>query len=1704
MKRFILALALFALLIPASLGLAQDNPDVSVKLNGVAFNGSQILIDATFSNKTNQYQDNLMYVIELYKGDRLSDSGPRFSTTQFMIAGTGDIDDLAPNEVITRNLEYTPPKTLESGNYFIRLLANDKQLSFQSVDYTKEPIALQGNGDFLSPIKAYFRTNHGDDMLMAGWASEVGEDTAIVIPLSENQELSQRISSGELLYAEAKVLAVDSSGETVLGYPEQRLFASGGNVIFELPYDDVLKKNGTHLVILNILNEEGESLREIFARWVVEVDFVRIQQIAVEKNVYKRGETLNMNVTLASSYSNRTSVEGVVNINFFDEENMVYSTSQNISLSAKSVEISEKLNPGFRASSVEVSVEKLSGEILDSSSLKLKDFEIPGGERINFVWWFVIIIVLVLVVLWLILKNRKTGVTNSTPSVPMALLVLSIVSGLFLFSGSQVLAAPTTLPPGVNLGYNLSADQNTLTITSTDMSGSIMNDAYCPDLGNTDIYIADPYELDHGSATIGSLSWNIPTGDFVQVNPGSTEVACAGDEGFQGTYSLNKSFNVSSLSNGTYTLTLTVCSTSTGSYCTSDTASVVINRTTPTVPSITLSANPSSIDYNTSTTLSWTTSNATTCTAGGGWSGAITPNVSGSQTTSNLTANTTYSISCTNSAGSNAKSVLVTVGTAPTPEPPTVSITSSPANPIPFNSSATVSWTSSNASSCTLTNSAGGSQAVAPNTAGSTPTPNLTSNRTYTITCNNAGGGSSDSVTIFLGFDIESCDYVNPPILTFGASPTSVTTGGSSTLTWSLSGGTASSCTASGNWSGSKNTSGGSESTGPLSINQSYTLSCTNACDTDTDTKTASVSVVAPNAPTVTITSSPANPIPYNSPATLTWDVSGNATSCVASGSWSGSKASSNGSHTETTGNLTSGPKTYTITCSNAGGSSSSSVTVTVQDDTAPPTPAPLVYLYSAPSNPVGSSAVALTWTVGNNATSCTAYSTNGTWTGSKANSNGSHQEGIGSLSSNETFTITCSNASGSASASASVVVSQGGNGPSVDVSANPNPVLLGNGTTISWTVSGDATSCFAFGTNWSGPKASSNGTYTETISKFTVVGTYEFGVSCSNSGGTGSDSVLVYVVEEAPTVTITSSPANPIPYDSQATLTWTVSGYASECTASGAWEGDRNHTTGSHTETTDNLTESTYTYNIECSNIVGSSSDSVTVKVDDRPACFYDGTPSDIDIQIWFEYPEKPTCGTSITTDAYVRVTCSDDMNCMEHEFSVFGETYPVVEASGYSITHGPYSKTEIINSTLTYSATDTITEDSCHCQGVAGESNTVSETITCNPASSCTVAPTIDINAVPSLVDYGEYTTVSWSLPDDPADYCQAAGNWGGSKSVSGGSENLGPLHSDKTYSLTCTNTCGSTTEEVSVDVDSSTQVTVSLTATPNIVNSGGESQLTWNSSNANSCTGFGDWGGSLGVNGSQSTGSLTEDANYLITCVNTGSGQSANNSVFVLVDEGPSSPQPEEDELTVVFDASPSVVASGEFTTLYWTSTGAQKCQSSAGNWSVGFEKGTSGSESTGPLFANATYEITCTDGDTYSAPDNVVTDTASVAITTEDFNLFKSGNISVDLDDAVDGVATSTSATITVGPLNGFNDIVELSATSPINDKLSYDFSRDSLNLGQYNSGSILEIGVSASTPKGTYPVIIQGDGSGLIREIQILLNVDISGIIIEEI
>jgi len=115
---------------------------------------------------------------------------------------------------------------------------------------------------------------------------------------------------------------------------------------------------------------------------------------------------------------------------------------------------------------------------------------------------------------------------------------------------------------------------------------------------------------------------------------------------------------------GSYTLSAKAYD-ATGNVGTSSSVSVTVNNTQPpSVPTVDIKVNgsngPLTIVYNTIATLSWNSTNATSCTASNGWSGS--KGTSDSVSTGRMTVTKTFILTCTGVGGSATDSVTVNVG----------------------------------------------------------------------------------------------------------------------------------------------------------------------------------------------------------------------------------------------------------------------------------------------------------------------------------------------------------------------------------------------------------------------------------------------------------------------------------------------------------------------------------------------------------------------------------------------------------------------------------------------------------------------------------------------------------------------------------------------------------------------------------------------------------------------------------------------------------------------------------------------------------------------------------------------------------------------------------------------------------------------------------------------------------------------------------
>ena len=357
-----------------------------------------------------------------------------------------------------------------------------------------------------------------------------------------------------------------------------------------------------------------------------------------------------------------------------------------------------------------------------------------------------------------------------------------------------------------------------------------------------------------------------------------------------------------------------VISVSDGSATASLTAFAITVNAAVVAPTVSLSATPTNVSSGGSAMLSWSSTNASSCTASGGWSGSEPTN--GSASTGALSATTTYALSCSGPGGSASQSVTVSVSTPA----PAVSLSASPTG-VSSGGSAMLSWSSSNASSCTASGAWSGSKP----TNGSASTGALSATTTYALSCSGPGGSASQSVTVSVS--------TAPPTIS-GTPATSVTAGTAYSFTPTASDPSGNllsfSITNKPAWATFSIATGqlsGTPSASDVGTYNGIVISVSNG-SASASLLAFAITVNAVASPTVTLNASPGT-VSSGSATTLYWSAT-NANSCSASGGWSGSEPTSGSA---STGALTAST-TYALTCTGPGGSASASATVSVSSTT--------------------------------------------------------------------------------------------------------------------------------------------------------------------------------------------------------------------------------------------------------------------------------------------------------------------------------------------------------------------------------------------------------------------------------------------------------------------------------------------------------------------------------------------------------------------------------------------------------------------------------------------------------------------------------------------------------------------------------------------------------------------------------------------------
>ena len=340
------------------------------------------------------------------------------------------------------------------------------------------------------------------------------------------------------------------------------------------------------------------------------------------------------------------------------------------------------------------------------------------------------------------------------------------------------------------------------------------------------------------------------------------------------------------------------------------TAQATISVAAAAPPTISITANPTSVTPGIPSTLTIEATNATSVKVSGSDGTSFTLPAAGGTHTVSPSATTTYTASATGAGGSVSASAKLTVEAAVTP---TVTISATPASIAP-GATSTLTVGAANATGVTVSGSDGTTFTLGATGGTHVVAPSVTT--TYIASATGTSGKATASTTITV------IATGAAPTVTIAANPTSIASGGSSTL--SVTATNASQVTISGSDGSSYPLSptGGTQVVRPAST-ATYTVTATGSGGSITSAATVTVLP----APTVTIAANPASVV-SGSASTLTVTAT-NATQVTVAGTDGSSYTLAATGGTQSVSPVST--TTYTATATGTGGSTTATAVVTVR-----------------------------------------------------------------------------------------------------------------------------------------------------------------------------------------------------------------------------------------------------------------------------------------------------------------------------------------------------------------------------------------------------------------------------------------------------------------------------------------------------------------------------------------------------------------------------------------------------------------------------------------------------------------------------------------------------------------------------------------------------------------------------------------------------
>ncbi len=468
---------------------------------------------------------------------------------------------------------------------------------------------------------------------------------------------------------------------------------------------------------------------------------------------------------------------------------------------------------------------------------------------------------------------------------------------------------------------------------------------------------------------------------------------------------------------------------------------------------------------------------------------------------------------------------------------------------------------------------------------------------------------------------------------------------------------------------------------------------------------------------------------------------------------------------------------------------------------------------------------------------------------------------------------------------------------PQITFTADPESVVSGESSTLTWNVT-DAVSCTA-SESWGGDKE-----FTGTFNTGSISESRAYTLTCF--GSENEEAVSQVVINLLPKLTFEAG-TYVVDYSTSANLTWTYENTTS-CTASGAWEGEKEL---NGTYNTGNLI-STKTYLLICSGDGGTVEKSIK-----------------IDVGSLMDAPEL-----SFLADEY----------SLEYQKSTTlywnAQNATICTASSAWSGGKPFSGNQ---------NTGNLTSSKQYILECVGEGGSVAKIVNITVAPKPTFPVELTFTADEYNLNYEDSTTLHWETLH--ANSCKAFEGWSGDKPVSGMFD-TGKLVSNKTYKLECVGDGGSANQNIVINVGPNPHPspTLEFSAESVIVPFNTGTTLNWSTTNANICEAIiSDWpAAELPLSGSYDTGKLLSDSTYRISAH--GLGGAVFGFVNVLVNDPLEPP-------AVNFWADDYTIPYNSGTTLRWTSEFA--------DWCTGNENPVqaNGNFDTGNLLNNRAYTLEC---------------------------------------------------------------------------------------------------------------------------------------------